>query len=77
MESAPYVSLVMPAFEEAVCIAGCVREAREVLARWGSLTYRSCHGIWVDSHRDLYVAQPGEEGGGSRSRKVVKYLRRA
>ena len=35
MESAPYVSLVMPAFEEAVCIAGCVREAREVLARWG------------------------------------------
>ena len=49
----------------------------ELLARWGSPIYRTCHGVWVDSHRDLYVAQPGEEGGGSRRRKVVKYVRRA
>ncbi|MBI2170714.1 MAG: hypothetical protein HYU30_01640 [Chloroflexi bacterium] len=47
----------------------------ELLARWGSEKYRSMHGIWVDSHRDLYVAQPGDSGGGLGGRKVVKYLR--
>lgn len=47
----------------------------ELLARWGSDNYRSMHGIWVDSHRDLYVAQPGDSGGGLSGRKVVKYLR--
>ena len=32
----------------------------ERLARWGGPIHRSCHGIWVDSHSDLYVVQPGE-----------------
>ena len=45
----------------------------ERLARWGDgPVHRSCHGIWVDSHRDLYVVQPGEWG---RARRVVKYVR--
>src|SRR5918912_268546 len=30
----------------------------ERLARWGDgPVHRSCHGIWADSHRDLYVVQ--------------------
>ena len=42
----------------------------ERLARWGdSPVNRSCHGIWCDSHNDLYVVQPGEWG---RVRRVVK-----
>jgi DNA-binding beta-propeller fold protein YncE len=46
----------------------------ERLARWGDgPVHRSCHGIWVDSHGDLYVVQPGEWG---RVRRVVKYERR-
>jgi len=45
----------------------------ERLARWGDgPVHRSCHGIWVDSHSDLYVVQPGEWG---RVRRVVKYER--
>ena len=45
----------------------------ERLARWGDGPInRSCHGIWVDSHSDLYVVQPGEWG---RVRRVVKYER--
>lgn len=48
----------------------------EVLARWGSPVYRSCHGVWTDSHRDLYVVQPGDQGGGATGRKVVKYTRK-
>jgi len=45
----------------------------ERLARWGDgPIHRSCHGIWVDSHSDLYVVQPGEWG---RVRRVVKYER--
>jgi len=45
----------------------------ERLARWGDgPVNRSCHGIWVDSHSDLYVVQPGEWG---RVRRVVKYER--
>jgi hypothetical protein len=34
--------------------------------------HRSCHGIWCDSRRDLYVVQPGEWG---RIRRIVKYTR--
>ena len=45
----------------------------ERLAGWGDgPVHRSCHGIWVDSHSDLYVVQPGEWG---RVRRVVKYER--
>ncbi len=45
----------------------------ERLARWGDgPVNRSCHGIWVDSHSDLYVVQPGDWG---RVRRVVKYER--
>ncbi len=45
----------------------------ERLARWGSEVNRSCHGVWVDSHGDIYVVQPG---GFGRKRRVVKYHRR-
>ena len=44
----------------------------ERLAQWGSMENRSCHGIWVDSHKDLYVVMPGEWG---RTRRVVKFSR--
>lgn len=44
----------------------------ERVARWGGPMHRSCHGIWVDSQRDLYVVQPGDWG---RVRRVVKYQR--
>ena len=43
------------------------------LAQWGEELHRSCHGIWVDSHKDLYVVMPGEWG---RVRRVVKYVRK-
>ena len=45
----------------------------ERLAQWGSMDHRSCHGIWVDSHKDLYVVMPGEWG---RTRRLVKFVRR-
>ena len=45
----------------------------ERLATWGGEIHRSCHGIWVDSHHDLYVVQPGEWA--PRARRVVKYTR--
>jgi DNA-binding beta-propeller fold protein YncE len=44
----------------------------ERLARWGAPIHRSCHGIWGDSHGDIYVVQPGEWG---RVRRVVKFER--
>ncbi|HEX5318003.1 MAG TPA: peptidyl-alpha-hydroxyglycine alpha-amidating lyase family protein [Stellaceae bacterium] len=44
----------------------------ERLARWGGELHRSCHGIWVDSQRSIYVVQPGEWG---RVRRIVKYTR--
>ncbi len=44
----------------------------ERLARWGDPIHRSCHGIWGDSHGDIYVVQPGTWG---RVRKVVKFER--
>ena len=46
----------------------------ELLAQWGSMTHRSCHGIWVDSHKDLYVVEPYE---GSQGRTVVKFVRQS
>lgn len=45
----------------------------EVLARWGSPAYRTCHGVWLDSRKDIYVAQPA---AGVKGRTVVKYLRK-
>ena len=45
----------------------------ERLAQWGEIKYRSCHGIWVDSRKDLYVVTPGDWGKG---RRVVKYTRK-
>ena len=45
----------------------------ERLAQWGDLTHRSCHGVWVDSQKDLYVVEPYE---GSSGRTVVKYTRK-
>ena len=45
----------------------------ERLAQWGDIKYRSCHGIWVDSLKDLYVVTPGDWGKG---RRVVKYSRK-
>ncbi|MGE0419933.1 MAG: hypothetical protein AB7O80_24270 [Acetobacteraceae bacterium] len=44
----------------------------ERLARWGGPIHKSCHGIWGDSHGDIYVVQPGEWG---RVRRIVKYER--
>ena len=46
----------------------------ERLARWGDPSFHSCHGIWGDSHGDIYVVRPGHWG---RPRRVVKYVRRA
>jgi DNA-binding beta-propeller fold protein YncE len=44
----------------------------ERLVQWGSEIHRSCHGVWVDSHKDLYVVMPGEW----RPRRVVKFTRK-
>lgn len=44
----------------------------ERIVQWGDPAYRSCHGLWVDSHRDLYVVQPIK---GLKGRRVVKYVR--
>jgi streptogramin lyase len=44
----------------------------ERLAQWGDPSFRSCHGIWGDSHGDIYVVRPGIWG---RPRRVVKYVR--
>ena len=43
------------------------------LAQWGGMEKRSCHGIWVDSQKNLYVVQPFEGGQG---RTVVKFVRK-
>lgn len=45
----------------------------ESLARWGGDVHKSCHGVAVDSHRDLYFVQPPAGGG---SRVIVKYRRK-
>jgi DNA-binding beta-propeller fold protein YncE len=44
----------------------------ERLAQWGDPAFRSCHGIWGDSHGDLYVVRAGSWG---RRRRVVKHVR--
>lgn len=44
----------------------------ERLAQWGDPSFRSCHGVWVDSHGDLYVVRAGPWG---RRRRVVKHVR--
>ena len=44
----------------------------EPLARWGAAQHRSCHGVWVDSQKDLYVVMPGDWGAG---RRIVKFFR--
>jgi streptogramin lyase len=43
------------------------------LAQWGDAMYKSCHGIWGDSHGDIYVVRAGPWG---RNRRVVKHVRR-
>ena len=45
----------------------------ERLARWGSITRMGCHGVYLDSHRDMYVVQKPESGEGTR--RVVKFIR--
>ncbi len=45
-----------------------------ILSQWGSEVHRSCHGIWADSHKDLYVVEPYP---GSTGRTVVKFTRRS
>ena len=44
----------------------------ERLAQWGDPSFKSCHGIWGDSHGDLYVVRAGPWG---RRRRVVKHVR--
>jgi len=44
----------------------------ERLAQWGDPSFRSCHGIWGDSHGDIYVVRAGPWG---RRRRVVKHVR--
>jgi streptogramin lyase len=44
----------------------------ERLAQWGDPSFRSCHGVWVDSNGDLYVVRAGPWG---RRRRIVKHVR--
>ncbi len=44
----------------------------ERLAQWGDPAFKSCHGVSVDSHGDLYVVRGGAWG---RKRRVVKHVR--
>lgn len=44
----------------------------ERLAQWGDPAFRSCHGVWGDSHGDLYVVRAGSWG---RRRRIVKHVR--
>ena len=43
------------------------------LARWGSESNRSCHGVAGDSHGDVYFIQRVEAGA---PRRIVKYIRK-
>ena len=47
----------------------------ELLARWGSANCRSCHSVSGDSQGNIYFAQP-LNGGGSKGRRIVKYMRK-
>ena len=42
----------------------------ERLARWGDPSFRSCHGIWGDSHGDIYVVRPGALGTAPPDRQI-------
>jgi DNA-binding beta-propeller fold protein YncE len=44
----------------------------ERLVQWGDPAFRSCHGVWADSHGDLYVVRAGSWG---RRRRIVKHVR--
>ena len=44
----------------------------ERLAQWGDPAFKSCHGVSVDCHGDLYVVRGGAWG---RKRRVVKHVR--
>ena len=44
----------------------------ERLAHWGDPSFRSCHGIWGDSHGDIYAVRAGPWG---RRRRIVKHVR--
>jgi DNA-binding beta-propeller fold protein YncE len=44
----------------------------ERLAQWGDPSFQSCHGVWGDSHGDLYVVRAGPWG---RRRRIVKHVR--
>lgn len=44
----------------------------ERLAQWGDPSFKSCHGVWGDSHGDLYVVRAGPWG---RRRRIVKHVR--
>ena len=46
----------------------------ELLARWGDIKFRSCHGAAGDSEGNIYFVQP-TSGEGSRGRRIVKYVR--
>jgi DNA-binding beta-propeller fold protein YncE len=46
----------------------------ERLAQWGDPSFRSCHGIWGDSHGDIYAVRAGPWG---RRRRIVKHVRLA
>ncbi len=47
----------------------------ELLARWGSEKFRSCHGVAGDSEGNIYFVQP-VSGEGSTGRRIVKYTRK-
>jgi len=44
----------------------------ERLAHWGDPSFRSCHGMWGDSHGDIYAVRAGPWG---RRRRIVKHVR--
>ena len=44
----------------------------ERLARWGSINHLGVHGIWVDSHKDMYVVESVVRRG---LRRIVKFIR--
>ena len=47
----------------------------EVLARWGSEQYRSCHSVAGDSDGNVYFVQHAA-GQRDQGRRIVKYLRK-
>ena len=47
----------------------------ELLARWGSEKFKTCHGVAGDSEGSIYFVQP-VSGEGSKGRQIVKYVRK-